>query len=158
MPAAPFLDLDTLDLTKTFADRDAIYSRLPQREPLMMLDRIIHVDMESGVAAAIREVREDEFWTKGHIPGRPLLPGVLMIESAAQFAAYMTYEVRPEETRFMGFGGVDKVKFRGTVVPPAQMLLVIKLVEVRSRRTIADVQGFVDGTMVFEAQITGMIV
>ena len=78
-----------------------------------------------------------------------------MIESAAQLASYLSHEVM-EHKQFMGFGGVDAVKFRGTVAPPARMYIILKLVEVRSRRTVVDAQGIVDGKLIFEARITGM--
>jgi 3-hydroxyacyl-[acyl-carrier-protein] dehydratase len=56
----------------------------------------------------------------------------------------------------MGFGGLENVKFRGAVVPPARMYILIKGVEIRPRRTVCDTQGIVDGKLVFEARVTGM--
>lgn len=157
MAALPFLDLKTIDLTHTLADQEAIYQRLPQRFEFMQLDRVIHIDMEKKLAVAVREVRPDEFWVRGHIPGRPLLPGVLMLEGAAQFAAYLARAVRDDDI-FMGFGGVDAAKFRVAVIPPATMYYILKLVETRSRRVIVDAQGVVNDQLVFEARITGMVV
>ena len=155
MPASLFLDLDSIDLSKTAFDHDAIYAHLPHRYEFMQLDRIIHIDEERQVAVAVREVREDEFWVKGHIPGRPLVPGVLMIESAAQMSSFLSNHFQPDD-RFLGFGGVDAVKFRGAVTPPATIYFIMKVVELRKRRTVADAQGVVNGTLIFEARITGM--
>lgn len=155
MPASLFLDLDSIDLSQTAYDQDAIYAHLPHRYEFMQLNRIICIDREQQLAVAVREVREDEFWVKGHIPGRPIFPGVLMLESAAHMASILSNEFQPDE-RFLGFGGVDGVKFRGAVTPPATIYFIMKVVELRKRRTVADVQGVVNGTLVFEARITGM--
>jgi len=137
MAAVPLINLDTIDLDRVVVTREQIYERLPHRFEFMQLDAIIHVDLEQGLGVGLREVRDDEFWVRGHIPGRPLLPGVLMLESAAQMASYLSQELRPTG-RFMGFGGVDGVKFRAAVSPPARIYLLEKLIEVRPRRTICD--------------------
>ncbi|HQE30289.1 MAG TPA: hypothetical protein PL151_21265 [Phycisphaerae bacterium] len=100
-------------------------------------------------------MREDEFWVRGHIPGRPILPGVLMIETAAQTASYMASLLNVSD-KFIGFARVDNVSFRGTVSPPATMYFIMKLVEHRSRRIVGDAQGILDGRLVFEGRITGM--
>ena len=155
MAADPFINLDTIDLDQVVVAREKIYQRLPHRFEFMQLDAIVYMDLDNGLAVGLREVREDEFWVKGHIPGRPLLPGVLMIETAAQMASYLSQRVRSDD-RFLGFGGVDAVKFRGTVSPPTKMYFILKLIEVRPRRTIGDAQGIVDGRLVFECRITGM--
>ncbi|NLX24043.1 MAG: beta-hydroxyacyl-ACP dehydratase [Phycisphaerae bacterium] len=155
MPALPFIDLNTLDLETLQFTREQVYAHLPHRFEFMQLDGVIHIDRDAQVAVGLREVREDEFWVRGHIPGRPLFPGVLMLETAAQMASFLSQELQPE-SRFLGFGGLDNVKFRGAVIPPARMYVIEKVVELRSRRTVCDAQGFVDGRMVFEARITGM--
>lgn len=155
MAATPFIDLSTLDLSQVLADKEKIYQRLPHRYEFMQIDAIIYLDKEQRLAVGMREIREDEFWVKGHIPGRPLFPGVLMLESAAQMASYLSQEIRSDD-RFLGFGGVDGVKFRGAVAPPTKMYFILKATDIRPRRTICDAQGIVDGKLVFEARITGL--
>jgi 3-hydroxyacyl-[acyl-carrier-protein] dehydratase len=103
------------------------------------------------------DVRPDAFWVRGHIPGRPLMPGVLMIESSAQMISYFAKKVTQAEG-FIGFGGVTDVKFRGQVVPGQKLVLLGKLLEMRARRTIGATQGYIDGTMVYEGTITGMLI
>jgi len=156
MASAPFVDLSTLDLNRLVTTREQIYQVLPHRHEFMQLDGLVFADIERWLAVAVREVREDEFWVRGHIPGRPLLPGVLMIETAAQLAAYVTVLLAPEGNRFWGFGGVENVKFRMAVTPPARMYFVLKGVEFRPRRSIADVQAFVEGKLTFEGRVIGM--
>ncbi|MHC4445577.1 MAG: 3-hydroxyacyl-ACP dehydratase FabZ family protein [Planctomycetota bacterium] len=155
MAATPFIDLNTLELDKLIVTKEQIYQRLPHRYEFMQLDGLIYFDLDKGIAVGLRDIKQDEFWVKGHIPSRPLFPGVLMIESAAQLASYMSYELM-DTKQFIGFGGVDAVKFRGSVVPPAKMYIIMKMVEVRSRRIVGDGQGIVDGKLVFEGRITGM--
>lgn len=155
MPPEPVIDLSTIDLDRVLVDREGIRKVNPQRYEMEQLDGILHVDTENSRVVGFKDVREDEFWVRGHIPGRPLLPGVLMIEAAAQLASYYTHIVLGVD-RFIGFGGVDDVKFRGAVTPTCRMILAAKAIEIRSRRSICYVQGFVDSEMVFEAKITGM--
>ncbi len=129
----------------------------PQRHEFQLLDRVIHFDRENKIAAGYHDVREDGWWARGHIPGRPIFPGVLMIEIAAQLASYVTHCLLPElDDRFIGFGGVDAVKFRGAVVPPSRFVVVGQGLQVKTRRSVCLAQGFVDNVMVFEAKITGM--
>ena len=85
------------------------------------------------------------------------MPGVMMVEAAAQLCTFY-YKKSISDDRFLGFGGVDKVKFRGTVVPGDKLILIAKNLELRPRRATFDTQGVVDGRIVFEARIIGMAV
>jgi len=114
-------------------------------------------DPDVGHAVAFRDVRDDEWWCKGHIPGNPLLPGVLMLEAAAQLAAFMERYWRDDFRGFVGYGGVDDCKFRLTVKPPARLWFLCQRVEARSRRIICYVQGILDGKLAFESKVTGLV-
>ena len=103
-----------------------------------------------------KDVTENEFWIRGHIPGRPLMPGVIMIEAAAQLASFFVKILRTDDDRFIGFGGIEDTKFRGTVSPGCRLYIVEKLLENRPRRFKSAVQGYVNGQMVFETTIIGM--
>ncbi len=155
MPPPAFLDLSTIDLNRVLITREQIYQKLPHRYEFMQLDGIIHLDLEKKLAVGYRDIREDEWWVKGHIPGRPLFPGVLMVETAAHLASYVSVSLLLG-IKFLGFGGIDKTKFREAVSPPARLYLVGKADEIKPRRTICSVQGFIDGRMAFETQITGL--
>lgn len=155
MPPPAILDLATLDFANPIADREEIMRVNPHRYEFALLDGIVHVDLDNCTFAGFHDVREDEFWVRGHIPGRPLFPGVLMIETAAQLASFLTHRVLPGGG-FVGFAGVDGVKFRGAVTPPSRFVVVGRGTQVKKRRTVCEMQGFVDDTMVFEAKITGM--
>jgi len=154
--APPLLvDLSKLDLERVEIPIEEIRKVNPHRYEMEQLSGVIHLDAAAGQIVAVKEVRPDEFWVRGHIPGRPLLPGVLMVEAAAQMCSFYYKRVQ-EDPRFLGFGGVDGVKFRGQVVPGDRLLLLGQAVEIRNRRAVFDTQGVVGDRMVFEARITGM--
>ncbi|MFA5864176.1 MAG: beta-hydroxyacyl-ACP dehydratase [Phycisphaerae bacterium] len=155
MPPQPVIDLSKIDLNSIVVDKEGIRKGNPQRYEMEHLDGILYLNTEEHKIAGFKDVREDEFWVRGHIPGRPLLPGVIMIEAAAQLASFYTRHVL-HNGGFFGFGGVDEVKFRGTVIPPSKLILLGTALEVRPRRSIHYIQGFVDAKMVFEAKIIGM--
>jgi 3-hydroxyacyl-[acyl-carrier-protein] dehydratase len=154
--APPFLfDLSNVDLNKVIVPIEEIRRVIPQRFEMEMLSGILYDD--GKVAVGFKDVSLDDFWVRGHIPGRPLMPGVLMIECAAQLCAYCAMRQRPE-MGFVGFAKCDNVRFRGTVVPPARLYMIAQMVELGRRRAIATCQGIYDGTLVFEATVTGMSV
>ncbi len=155
MPPPALLDLSTLDLNRVLVTREQIYEKLPHRYEFMQLDGVVHLDQEKAIAVGYRDIRSDEWWVRGHIPGRPLFPGVLMVETAAHLASYVSVLVLKGVT-FLGFGGIDKTKFREAVSPPARLYLICRADQIKPRRTICTVQGFVDGRMAFETQITGL--
>lgn len=155
MPAQPFCDLATLDFDRPQLTLEDIRKVNPQRFEFEMLTAILFIDEQRGLLAAYKDLTPQDFWVRGHIPGRPLFPGVLMIEAAAQMSSYYITKALGG-SKFVGFGGVDAVKFRGQVVPPCRFVLLGRMGEIRPRRAICDCQGFVDGKMVFEGQVTGM--
>ena len=152
MPPTTLFDLSTIDLNRIAHDVEFIRTVNPQRGDMEHLDGITHVE-EEGIIG-FKDVRNDEFWVPGHIPGRPLLPGVIMIEAAAQAASFYTKVVQ-KWPGFIGFGGVDAVKFRTSVEPGCRMYIMLKMIWKRHRRICCNSQGIVNGTVVFEAQITG---
>ncbi len=159
MASAPILDPKTIDTAATAVTKEAILAMNAQREEFEQVDRLISLDLESGLAVGIKRQRPDEFWTRGHIPGRPLMPGVLMIEMAAQISSVI-YHLKFETggKKFFGFGGVNDVKFRGTVEPGQDLLMVVRAKALKSRMAIFEAQGFVDGRMVFEGEVSGIVI
>ena len=155
MPPEPLVDVATIDTTRVIAGREDIYRVNPHRFEFAMLDGVYALDHEKGFLAGYRDVRDDEFWVRGHIPGRPIFPGVLMIETAAQLVSYFMMTLTPDKG-FLGFGGVDGVKFRGAVVPGKRIIMVGRMVLHSARRCVGATQAFVDGRMVYEGTITGM--
>src|SRR5579862_8779486 len=98
MPPTLLYDISAIDLNRVLYDKQAILEVNPQRGDMVHLDAIVHADPSEGRVIGYKDVRPDEFWVPVHIPGRPLLPGVLMIESAAQLASFYT-------SKFVGWKG-----------------------------------------------------
>ena len=97
MPAAaPIVPPESLDPARVIVGRTGIREWVPQRHEFEMLDGILHFDEKAQIAVATKELKSDEFWVRGHIPGRPLFPGVLMIESAAQLCCYLFCRMQSE--------------------------------------------------------------
>lgn len=156
MPPQTLIDLSRIDPNRVVVSREQIYDVNPHRYEFALLDGFCHLDLENQEMAAFVDMHPDAFWVRGHIPGRPLFPGVLMIESAAQMISYFT-KVLTKEPGFLGFAAVDAVKFRGQVSVGDRLVLAGKMQEVRKRRAIGLTQGYIADRMVFEGTITGML-
>ena len=156
MPPPLLVDLQQLDLDRVCLTKDEIYQRLPHRFEFRLLDGVCMVDLEGQRIVAYADIRVEDWWVRGHVPHRPLLPGVLMLEMAAHASAVLA-KLQGNDT-FIGFGGVDNCKFRETVVPPARLYIIGVGVDYRPRRIVSDTQGVMDGKLVFEARITGLTI
>lgn len=98
-------------------EREQIEALLPHREPFLMVDRLI--ELEHGVrAVGLKEVRADEDWARGHFPGNPVFPGVLITEALAQVAALAYLSAHTDEAGGVVYlVGLDKMRFRRVVRP-----------------------------------------
>jgi 3-hydroxyacyl-[acyl-carrier-protein] dehydratase len=155
MPPALVFDISQIDLNAMVVDQEGIRRVNPQRGDMEHLNGICWFN-DTGRVVGFKDVRRDEFWVSGHIPGRPLMPGVLMIEAAAQLASYYVKSVLGWEG-FVGFGGVADCKFRVPVLPGCRLYLLGQQSGARHRRFTSHVQGLVAGQIVFEATITGAV-
>ena len=155
MPSELLFELDGIDLTTEKLGRQDIARLLPHRGDIAMLDAIIWHDDACDLGLAIHHVRDDAWWCEGHIPGRPIMPGVLMVEAGAQLASVLYYK-RCTRDWFAGFTHIDGVRFRGQVVPGDNLYILCRAVKFQERRFITDIQGVVDGEIVFDGNITGM--
>ncbi|MCI0499542.1 MAG: hypothetical protein L0Y36_07665 [Planctomycetales bacterium] len=155
MPPAFVIDLSAIDLTVVEYDRSAIARVNPQSYEMSQLDGIIWHDLNRMLCLGYKDVTENEFWVRGHIPGRPIMPGVIMVEAAAQLCSFFMKHIYGL-TGFIGFAGIDATKFRDTVVPGKRLYLMGHIDKVRSRQFSATVQGVVDGKMAFDTVISGM--
>jgi 3-hydroxyacyl-[acyl-carrier-protein] dehydratase len=156
MPPELHVDLARIDFSQVLADRDAIRKVNPQRFEMEQLDAVVFLDPQQRVIVGYKDVRDDEFWVRGHMPGYPLLPGILMCEASAQLCAYYSATQRIVTGDFLGFAGMENVRFRSQVRPGDRLVLVGKGTKFHRRQIIFNVQGFVADTMVFHADIIGM--
>jgi 3-hydroxyacyl-[acyl-carrier-protein] dehydratase len=158
--ATPLVDLTRLDLSRDVIAKPDIYKVLPHRHEMALLDGILAFEPgENGFAVGYHDVRDDEFWVRGHIPGRPLMPGVLIVESAGQLCGYFFERVMlASGERFFGFAGLDEVRFRGVVVPGKRLYLACRPQKMRSTSGVFDAQGTIDGEIVFDCIVKGMAI
>lgn len=151
------IDLGLLDVDRPIADIEAIRKFNPQRHEMEQLTAILYEDVGENVCAAVKKVGKDEFWCRGHMPGMPLMPGVVMLEAVAQLSSYFTQKNDLLGADIVGFGGVDDVRFRGIVTPGDDLLLMVKLIKARrNRMIIAAFQGVANGAMVVEGSLRGI--
>jgi 3-hydroxyacyl-[acyl-carrier-protein] dehydratase len=155
MPPALLFDISKIDLSKIVFDRDAVCAVNPQSYEMQQLDGIIWYNKESHEILGFKDVTDKEFWVRGHIPGRPLMPGVIMVEAAAQLSSFYINKIYGIEG-FIGFAGIEEAKFRQTVAPGQRLLLLGKLLKFSTRKFTFRAQGVVSGAIVFEVVVSGM--
>ncbi len=157
MAPALLFDLTQIDLTgKPLFDKEVIRAVNPQQFEMQQLDGILWCDKANARILGYKDVTDKEFWVRGHSPGRPLMPGVMQIEAGAQLLSFFVTQAY-EERGFIGFGGIERAKVRATVEPGCRLYLLGHITEARrGRKYVCDIQGIVDGTLVFEATIYGL--
>jgi 3-hydroxyacyl-[acyl-carrier-protein] dehydratase len=134
--------------------RREIEAIIPHREPFLLLDEVTL--LEPGVrVVAKKTVREDEWYLPGHFPGRPIMPGVLMVEALAQAGAVAVLSEDANRGKLVLFAGIDGVRFKRIVAPGDELELTCELEKVRGPigrgRVTATVAGelAVRGTLTF---------
>jgi len=109
----------------THLDINAIMLRLPHRYPFLLVDRVLEYTSGQNIRA-LKNVTFNEPFFMGHFPGRPLMPGVIIIEALAQVAgllAFLTANAYPDDNTRFYFVGIDKARFRKPVIPGDQLIL-----------------------------------
>lgn len=157
MPPPPFIDLSNLDFENPQFDLQEIRRVNPQRHDMEQLTAVLHIDEENRIAAGYKDVTEEEFWITGHMPGFPLMPGVILCECAAQLAGFYARKYNLLGGDYLGFGGMDNVRFRYPVFPGCRLVLAARVTKIRkNRRAEYDFQGFVEDRMVFSGSMIGV--
>lgn len=157
MPPAAIMDPERLDTSKVLYDQDAIRGGNPQRFEMEQLSAIVLFDPAHKIIAGYKDVTENEFWVRGHMPGFPIMPGVVMCEASAQLASFYCHLTHAIEGGFLGFGGMEDVRFRGLVRVGDRLIIIAKAVKIHRRQMIFDTQGFVGKNMVFHARVIGVL-
>ncbi|MFQ3651034.1 MAG: 3-hydroxyacyl-ACP dehydratase FabZ family protein, partial [Gemmataceae bacterium] len=152
----PILDPLSIDFTQVLADREGLRRHNPQRFEMEQVDAVVLMDQTEHIVVGYKEVRPDEFWCKGHMPDYPLMPGVLMCEAAAQLVSYYIVHIGVLKGDFIGFGGMEEVRFRGVVRPGDRLVLMGKGIRVDRRQSRFLCQAFVGSNLVFHGIIIGV--
>jgi 3-hydroxyacyl-[acyl-carrier-protein] dehydratase len=137
----------------TTLGRAEIEAILPHREPFLLLDEV--TELEPGVRVVARKlVREDEWYLAGHFPGRPIMPGVLMVEALAQTGAVAVLSQEENRGKLALFAGIDDVRFKRLVTPGDELELVCELERVRGPIGRGKARATVDGELAVRGTLT----
>ena len=140
----------------TFAlplDRAAIEAILPHREPFLLIDEVLELEPGERVVA-LKHVREDEWYLRGHFPGRPVMPGVLIVEAMAQTGAVAVLSEEENRGRIALFAGIDDTRFKRIVEPGDELLLECTLEQVRGPIGKGKARATVDGQLAARGTLT----
>lgn len=138
---------------------EEIMSKIPHRYPFLLIDRVIDV-VKGESAIGIKNVTMNEPHFMGHFPGKPVMPGVLIIEAMAQTSAVLVCETLAGETdnKLVYFMSIEEAKFRKIVAPGDQLFLHVSKLRNRGNVWKFKAEGKVDGAVVAEAVFSAMIV
>ena len=138
-------------------NKDQIKEIIPQREPFLMIDEVESY-VPGEICIAYKNVSIEEPYFKGHFPGNPIMPGVLIVESLAQTGAVAILSQEENKGRNALFGGVDKLKFKKQVVPGDRLKLEVKIIKRKGPIGVGEAIATVDGKIAVKGELTFAIV
>ena len=139
-------------------DIEWIQSVLPHRYPLLLVDRVLEIEPKTRIVA-IKNVTVNEPFFNGHFPGRPVVPGVFLVEGLAQAGGLLLLHDMPDRAnKLIYFMGIEEAKFRRPVVPGDQVRYEIEVLRLRSMHCKMAGKVFVDGQLAAEAVISSAMV
>lgn len=160
MRPQPIFDIDELHLNfdEPLFGIDEIREVNPQRFEMEQLTGIVHIDVEGQRLIGFKDITDQEFWIRGHMPDFPLMPGVVMCECAAQLGGFYARKFDLLKGDFLGFGGMENVKFRAPVLVGSRLVLMARVDRVRAggRRIEFEFQGYVEGQLAFSGTTIGV--
>jgi len=137
----------------TVLDRDEIEAILPHREPFLLIDEVLELEPGERVVAR-KTVRADEWYLAGHFPGRPVMPGVLIVEGMAQTGAVAVLSQEVNRGRLALFAGIDDVRFKRIVRPGDELTLECTLETMRGPIGRGKARASVDGELAVRGTLT----
>lgn len=139
-------------LAKPQMDVGDIQKILPHRYPFLLIDKVLELE-EGKRCRALKNVTVNDYFFRGHFPGRPVMPGVLIVEAMAQTAGILVLCRKENQGKLAYFMGIDNVRFRKTVVPGDQLILDVHVVKIKAKTGIATGRAYVDNKEVAEADL-----
>lgn len=137
--------------------KNEIEKIIPQRDPFLMIDEVEkYTPGESCIA--YKNVKKEEWYFKGHFPGNPIMPGVLITESLAQAGAIAILSLEENKGKNALFGGIDKMRFKKIVVPGDKLKLEVKIIKRKGPIGIGEAIASVDGKVVAKGELTFALV
>ena len=138
-------------------NKEEIKNIIPQRDPFLMIDEVEeYVPGESAIA--YKNVNEQEWYFKGHFPGNPIMPGVLIAESLAQTGAVAILSMDENKGKNALFGGIDKMKFKRKVVPGDRLKLEVKIIKRKGPIGVGEAIATIDVKIVAKGELTFALV
>lgn len=151
------MDPASLDYSNIIADAEGIRKYNPQRFEMEQLTAVVLEDVEKHICVGYKDVSIDEFWVRGHMPNMPLMPGVMMLEAAAQMCSYFSQKYDLLGADMVGFGGLEDVRFRDPVIPGDRLVLMCEMTRLRRGRiVVTKFQGFVRNSLAVEGVLKGI--
>lgn len=138
-------------------NKEEIKQIIPQREPFLMIDEVEDY-IPGQMAVAYKNVNSEEWYFKGHFPGNPIMPGVLIAESLAQTGAIAILSLDENEGKNALFGGIDKMKFKKMVVPGDKLKLEVKIIKQKGPIGVGEGIATVDGKLAAKGEFTFAVV
>ncbi len=153
----PAIDALAFDFDHPLVGIEKIRAINPHRHEFEMLTGIVHLDTVQNVVVGFKDMRETDFWVRGHMPGFPLFPGVLMCEAAAQLCGYyyIAHKIGDPGV-LLGLAGIDEARFVRTVRPGERLVMVGRGLKIHRRLTRFQVFGQVGTEKAFEVVVTGV--
>lgn len=137
--------------------RKEIQKILPHRDPFLFVDEVTDY-IPGEYAKCIKYVREDEYYFKGHFPGNPIMPGVIIVETLAQAGAVMMLTLDKFKGKIVLFAGIDKVRFKRIVKPGDTLELFVKILNLKLNIGKGFGEAKVEGELACSAELLFSIV
>ena len=138
-------------------NKEEIKEIIPQRDPFLMIDEVEeYVPGES--CTAYKNVDENEWYFKGHFPGNPIMPGVLITESLAQAGAVAILSMPENKGKNALFGGINNMKFKKMVLPGDRLRLEVKIIKRKGPIGVGEALATVDGAIAAKGELTFAVV